>query len=870
MALSPMMVEYRRCKEENPDCLLFYRVGDFYELFFEDAKTGARELELTLTGKECGLPERAPMCGVPHHAVDVYIDRLVQKGYKVAICEQVEDPKEAKGLVKREVVRIVTPGTNTSESSLSADRNRYIVCVIRMEKDYGIASADLSTGEFAATQVEGTDAMMNELIRLFPSEILCNEAVLLEGFPAKEMRAKYGIMTQTLDDWYFKEDASAQVICSHFGVQSLAGLGLINGTTLTLSAGALLRYLVETQKSSLSQITSIRPYSTSSFMLLDAATMRNLELTETMKERRKTGSLFGVLDRTRTAMGARYLRRAIECPLIDRDAIEERLDAVEALTQNLITLAELREYLSAVYDLERLGGRVASGNANARDLIALKTSAAVLPAIAQQIAGLPGSAFEKMSADLDPLTDIRDLIEEAIVDDPPLSVREGGIIKEGYCAEADEYRNARRDGTSWLTQLEEEEKKKTGIPLLRVKYSRVFGYCIEVTNSFKDKVPDRYTRRQTLTGAERFITPELKELEDKILGAQDKLYTLEYSLFTQVREQIAGQMERLKETAECVARIDMFCSLADAAMRYGYTRPEITTDSGIEIRDGRHPVVERMMEDGQFIPNDMTLDAAKDRIAVITGPNMAGKSTYMRQNALLVLMAQIGSFIPAAKARIGIVDRIFTRVGASDDLSQGQSTFMVEMSEVANILRNATPRSLLILDEIGRGTSTFDGLSIAWAVIEYIADPKILGAKTLFATHYHELTELEGKIEGVRNFCIAVKERGDKIVFLRKIVRGGADKSYGIQVALLAGVPRAVLDRAKELSAQLSKSDITETIRDAAEKDKAPQPQQLSFFDAFAHEDILEELDSLSLDAMTPLEAMNALSRLQTKYREKK
>ncbi len=873
-----MMQEYLRCKEEYKDCILLYRVGDFYEMFFDDAVTASKELELTLTGKDCGLKERAPMAGVPFHAVDVYIDRLVKKGYKAAICEQVEDPKLAKGLVKREVIRVVTPGTNLSPESLEEDRNKYLMCVVRIGERYGIAASDISTGAFYVTEVERSRTMLDEVQRYLPAELLCNDALLLGGFPAEELKDRQGIITQRLENWYFSEENTGTALREHFHVSHIDGLGIRSGSLSALAAGALMRYLKDTQKNDLPQITGLTLYTTGNFMMLDTAAVRNLELVETLREKRKTGSLFGALDRTKTAMGARMLRSWIERPLIDKEAIEERLGAVEALLSEEISCAELREYLNPVYDLERLSGRVAYRTANPRDLIALKSSLEMLPHIAHLIGTLGGDRMKTLADAFDPLEDICSWIEEAVVPDPPLAMKEGGIIKDGYHPEVDSYRRAKTEGTAWLAELEARERTATGIHTLRVKYNRVFGYCIEVTNSFKNLVPDRYTRKQTRTGAERYTTPELKELEDKILGAQDKLYTLEYELFSALRDRIADEIGRIQKTAAYIAEIDVLASFAESARRWHYVRPKLNEAGKIQIKDGRHPVVERMTAQDGFIPNDTVLNNEKRRISIITGPNMAGKSTYMRQTALIVLMAQIGSFVPAKEADIGIVDRIFTRVGASDDLASGQSTFMVEMTEVANILRNATRKSLLILDEIGRGTSTFDGLSIAWAVIEYIADPAIIGAKTLFATHYHELTELEGKIPGVNNYCIAVKERGDDIVFLRKIVKGGADKSYGIQAARLAGVPEAVLARAREIVEQLSDADITEAVKTMTGKRGGRKKaihyddvdlQQMTLFDAATDEDVLREIDELDISNLTPVEALNVLYKLQNKRKNR-
>ena len=872
MALSPMMREYLKMKESYADCVLMYRVGDFYEMFFEDAKTVSAAIDLTLTGKDCGLEERAPMCGVPFHALDTYVGRLIEKGFKVAICDQVEDPRFAKGLVKREVTRVVTPGTNLDMASLDEGRHNYICGIVTIEGRSGIASADITTGDFFVTEIDRTDKLTDEIHRFAPSEIICNGAFMLSGVDIADLRERFGVMVSALSDSYFSDESTRSLMLDHFGVLSLNGLGLEGFDVGVCAAGGLLAYLLETQKNDLKHMNTITPYRSDHFMVIDTATMRNLELTETLREKQKRGSLLWVLDRTKTAMGARLLRSWIEQPLIDDKAVSERLDAVEALFKDEITREELREYLGPVYDLERLVTRISYQTANPRDMIALKASLEMLPAVRDIIRNLPASRFKTLTEELDDLQDICQLLEESIMPDPPMAMKEGGIIKDGYSAEVDEYRRAGTEGRQWLMDLESREREATGIHTLRVKFNRVFGYCIEVTNSFKDKVPDRYTRKQTLTGAERYTTPELKELEDKILGAQDRLYSLEYELYAGIRDRIGGEMARIKKTAGAVAETDVLASLAHVARRNRYIRPKVTTGGTISIKDGRHPVVERMIREDAFIPNDTVLDLDKKRFSIITGPNMAGKSTYMRQTALIVLMAQIGSFVPAKSAEIGLVDRIFTRVGASDDLGSGQSTFMVEMTEVANILRSATQRSLLILDEIGRGTSTFDGLSIAWAVVEYIANKKLIGARTLFATHYHELTELEGKISGVNNYCIAVREKGDGIIFLRKIVKGGADKSYGIEVARLAGVPEAVVTRAHELVGQLSDADITAAIETLTGPSKSKPVrydevdlQQMSLFATAPDEDVLEELKSLDITTLTPVDALNVLYKMQNR-----
>ena len=869
-----MMQEYKKVKEDYKDCVLMYRVGDFYEMFFEDAIRVSKMLEITLTGKECGLPERAPMCGVPYHAVDTYVSRLIQKGQKVAICDQVEDPKLAKGLVKREVTRVVTPGTNMDLSGSDETRNNFLMSIVCTEDRFGVAACDVSTGEFMLTEVDKTAKLTDEIYKLSPSEIICNEPLLMSGLDIEDLRGRLGIMVEAMDPRYFGDTICRKTLLDHFHVGSIEGLGIAEFTCGVNAAGALLSYLFETQKTDLTHISCIRPYHTEEFMVLDGSSMRNLELVETLREKEKRGSLFWVLDKTRTAMGARMLRTWIEQPLLDVNAIQARLDAIEALNKNEITCAEIREYLNPVYDLERLAARISYKSANPRDLVALKGSLQMLPHIKSQLTELDAERFRGFLDSFDTLSDLYELIDASVIDDPPLAMKEGGIIRDGYNEDVDEYRRARTEGKAWLAELEAQEREKTGIHTLKVKYNRVFGYVIEVSNSFKDMVPDTYTRKQTLVGGERYTMPRLKELEDKILGAEDKLNSLEYELYSDVRDEIGSNITRIQNAARIVAEIDVLASLSEVARKNHYVRPKITTDGAIDIKGGRHPVVERMIENEAFVPNDTVLDNRKKRISVITGPNMAGKSTYMRQTALIVLMAQIGSFVPAKSAKIGVVDRIFTRVGASDDLASGQSTFMVEMTEVANILRSATAKSLLILDEIGRGTSTFDGLSIAWAVIEYVADRKIIGAKTLFATHYHELTELEGKLDGVNNYCIAVKEKGDGIVFLRKIVKGGADKSYGIQVARLAGVPEAVLSRAQQLLGELSSADITAAIENIAGAPRVKSKSvhydevdlsQMSLFDTVSDADVIKEISEMDLQTMTPIDALNELYRLQNK-----
>ena len=812
-ALTPMMQQYMAIKEQYKDCILFYRLGDFYEMFYDDALTASRELEITLTGKNCGQEERAPMCGVPYHAVDVYLNKLVAKGYKVAICEQAEDPKQAKGIVKREVIRIVTPGTNLSQQALDEGRNNYLMCLVYDNNQFGLAITDISTGDFYTTEVATLKELYDEIHRFSPSEIICNDSFYMSGASLDDFKDRLHVSVSTLDTWYMDEAVSVQKIKEHFKVASLDGLGLTDFPSGTLAVGALLLYLYETQKNTLDNLTKITPYRSGGYMIIDSATNRNLELIETLREKQKKGSLLWVLDKTKTAMGARLMRNWIEQPLIEKKKITARQDAVEELYNDMITREEIREYLNAVYDLERLVTRISYRTANPRDLIAFKTSLGMIPPVKQLLSQAKSAELKEIDERMDCLEDIYDLIEKSIQDEPPIMIREGGMIKEGYNEDVDKFRLSRTEGKTWLAELEAREKEKTGIKNLRVRYNKVFGYYLEVTNSYKELVPEDWTRKQTLANAERYITPELKDLEDMILGAEDKLAALEYDLYCEVRDSIGEQVVRIQETAKAIAHLDVLASLACVAQSNDYVRPSINTKGVIDIQGGRHPVVEKMNNNQMFIDNDTYLDNKNHRISIITGPNMAGKSTYMRQSALIVLMAQIGSFVPAKSANIGIVDRIFTRVGASDDLASGQSTFMVEMTEVANILRNATSRSLLILDEIGRGTSTFDGLSIAWAVVEHISNPKLLGAKTLFATHYHELTELEGKLDSVNNYCIAVREQGDDIIFLRKIIRGGADKSYGIQVARLAGVPDSVIDRAKEISSWLEETDVTDKAK---------------------------------------------------------
>ena len=878
--LSPMMQHYLQVKNEYPDCIIFYRLGDFYEMFFEDAKVVSKELELTLTGRACGLEERAPMCGVPFHAADTYLNRLVQRGFKVAICEQVEDPSTAKGMVKREVVRIATPGTNIDMQALDETKNNYIMCIVYSVEKYGVSIADVTTGDFFVTEVDSERKLIDEINKFSPSEIICNEAFYMSGVDVTDMKERLRIAITSLDAWYFGDDLAKETLLSHFKIHTLEGLGLQDYDCGVLASGALLKYLYETQKNSLSNILAIHPYSIGKYMIIDSSSRRNLELVETLREKQKRGSLLWVLDKTKTAMGARLLRSYVEQPLIEKSEILKRQEFISVLNKHEITREEIREYLNPIYDLERLITRITYQTANPRDLIAFRNSLEMLPAIAMLLSDLSCDLVDEIREEFDDLRDLYTLLCDAIDEEPPISTRDGDIIKEGFNEEVDRLRAAKTEGKSWLAELEASEKEKTGIKNLRIKYNKVFGYYLEVTNSFKDMVPDYFIRKQTLTNAERFITPELKELEDTILGSEDRLTSLEYELFKAVRDHLAENVARIQRTAKAIAKIDVFASLALVASRNNYCKPKINESGILDIKNGRHPVVEKMITNDMFIDNDTYLNNSNNRIAIITGPNMAGKSTYMRQTALIVLMAQIGSFVPASSANIGIVDRIFTRVGASDDLASGQSTFMVEMNEVANILRNATSNSLLILDEIGRGTSTFDGLSIAWAVVEHISNTKLIGAKTLFATHYHELTELEGKLSGVNNYCIAVKEKGDDIVFLRKIIKGGADKSYGIQVAKLAGLPDTVIERAKEIVNELVNNDITDIVRNLSVDTNAKKNNkkvhldevdltQMSLFDTISDDDIIDELRNVDIGNLTPLEALNKLYELQNKVKNR-
>ena len=884
--LSPMMQHYLKTKDEHPDSILFYRLGDFYEMFFEDAVQVSKELELTLTGKDCGLEERAPMCGIPYHAAEVYIGKLIEKGFKVAICEQVQDPKLAKGLVERKVIRIITPGTNIGDNTLTEDRNNFIMCFSEMSRPankggnvFGIAVSDISTGEFLCTSVDSINKVFDEIIKYEPTEILYNDKTdwvnnneIMSTY--KELIAKLSITETFLGSEKYNLENAVKTIEKQFVVNGIEGLGLKDIPETTMSIGALLNYLFDTQMSSMNQINNLKLYYANEYMILDSSTKRNLELTETMRDGAKRGSLLWVLDKTKTAMGARMLRSFIETPLMNKNQIEMRLDAIESLNVNFIDRDEIREYLSSIYDMERLMTRISMKTANPRDLLSFKTSLEYLPAIKSQLKNFNGDILDHIYEDMDVLTDIYNLLDSAIDPDAPITIREGGIFKTGYNEAIDNYRDKKVNSKSILAALEEKERENTGIKNLRIKFNRVFGYFLEVTNSYKNLVPDYFIRKQTLTNAERFTTDELSRLSSEILSAEENLYGLEYDEFVKLRDTLSNEIVRVQKTAEYIALIDVLASLSYVAQSNKYVRPAITDDGVINISGGRHPVIEKIMSSDSFIPNDTFLDTQGNRIMIITGPNMAGKSTYMRQTALICLMAQIGSFVPADSASISMSDRIFTRVGASDDLASGQSTFMVEMSEVANILRNATNNSLIIMDEIGRGTSTFDGLAIAWSVVEYIADKDALGAKTLFATHYHELTDLEDKLSSVNNYSIAIKHDGNKLVFLRKIIRGGADRSYGIEVAELAGVPNVVTDRAKEIAVYLSEEDITGKAREievvTSHKEAKPTNSkdtagQMSLFASTEEMNITSELKNMDLDNMTPVKALLYLQELKNR-----
>ena len=864
MAISPMMQQYLQIHDQYPDCLLLFRLGDFYELFFDDAKTASRELELTLTGKDCGLEERAPMCGVPFHSVNTYIEKLISKGYKVAICEQMEDPATAKGLVKRDVIRVITAGTVTDPSMLEDKSNNFLASVYFDGKQAGVAYVDVSTGEFNVSE-PAADHLRTMLLRISPTEIISNDPVRL----IEKAGSEIGYVTEQKKEWYQHRNAASS-LAAHFHVGQLTSLGLDDHRKAVCAAGALMKYLQETQKNDLEHITSVRFVRDENGMILDSNTRRNLELTESLRGKGRQGTLLGLLDRTCTAMGGRLLRSWVEQPLIRLVLINSRLDAVDELVNRRVLGMTLAEELEGVYDMERLLSKVSYRSLNARDCLALCASLKRIPGIRALLSDATSSELCRIRDDLDPLEDLCALLDQSIHPDAPVTITDGGIIRDGYSRILDDYRNAQTGGKQWIVELEQREREATGIKNLRIQYNKVFGYYIEVTKSFLSQVPDRYIRKQTLTGAERYMTEELKEIEQKIIGAQEQSVRLELQLFNEIRDRIAAEIRRIQKTSSALKHLDVYQSLSRTASENGYVRPTMTEDGTIAITEGRHPVVEQSIGESGFIPNDTLLDLDDNRMMIITGPNMAGKSTYMRQVALICLMAQIGSFVPAREARLSVCDQIFTRVGASDDLASGQSTFMVEMSETAYILRNATRNSLIILDEIGRGTSTFDGLAIAWAVVEYICSKDRIGAKTLFATHYHELSELEGHLDGIKNYCISVKEHGEDVIFLRKIVRGGADKSFGVHVARLAGIPRPVIVRAHEIQARLEVSDINQnTIGQniLGEQSEQRMNEQLDLFD-YRKTEILEELQALDVMALTPMDAINKLFLLREKARK--
>ena len=867
---SPMMQRYLETKKEYEDCILFYRLGDFYEMFFDDAITASRELELTLTGKDCGQEERAPMCGIPHHAAEIYVSRLIAKGYKVAICEQLEDPKKTKGIVKRGVIRVVTPGTLVDSNMLEERKNNYIMSIFKTGIYFGISVCDISTGEFYSAEIKEQNnfpTLLDEIARYTPSELVVNSMMAnCEEEMAKIKERFENVYITKFNDKFFKTELNN--IDLRFNIIDNDGKKLENikeKTLIIASINALVEYIEETQKTSLDHINKITIYNLSKYMALDINARRNLELTEKMRDKSKKGTLLWVLDKTSTSMGGRLLRRWLNDPLIDVKEINKRLNAVKELKDDLMLRGEIIENLKKVYDIERLAGKMAYGNANARDMVTLKNSLMKLPEVKQILTNCKSELLKELYKNLDELQDIYQLIETSIVDDPPMTIKDGGIIKLGYDEEIDKLKTAQTEGKNWLIDLEAEEKEKTGIKNLKIGFNKVFGYFIEVTKSNLDQVPERYIRKQTLTNAERYITEELKNLENQILGAEEKVVNLEYDAFVQIRELIAKNVVRLQKTSEVVSSLDVISSFAQVAEDMNYCMPEVNSEGKIDIKGGRHPVIEKILGAGSFVENDTYLDKEENRLAIITGPNMAGKSTYMRQVALITLMAQVGSFVPATSAKIGVVDKIFTRVGASDDLSMGQSTFMVEMMEVANILNEATSNSLVILDEIGRGTSTYDGLSIAWAVAEYIADKEKCGAKTLFATHYHELTELENKLEGIKNYSIAVKEKGEDIIFLRKIVQGGTDESYGIHVARLAGVPKIVTKKANEILRSLERKNILKGKKEEKQDKKQVEGQ----FDLYNYKlaEIAHEIDKINLNELTPIDALNTLVRIKEKMK---
>ena len=864
---SPMMQRYLETKEEYKDCILFYRLGDFYEMFFEDAITASRELELTLTGKDCGQEERAPMCGIPHHAAEIYVSRLINKGYKVAICEQLEDPKTTKGIVKRGVIRVVTPGTLVESNMLEERKNNYIMSIYKTGIYFGISICDISTGEFYSAEIKDNNnfpILLDEIARYTPSELVINSMMANCLDEMNKIKERFeNVYITKFNDKFFSEELNNINLRFNVVDNNERKIENLAEKKLALSSiNALVQYIEDTQKTSLDHINKITIYNLSKYMALDINARRNLEITEKMRDKSKKGTLLWVLDKTSTSMGGRLLRRWLNDPLVDVNEINRRLNAVKELKDDIILRGEVIENLKKVYDIERLAGKMAYGNANARDMVTLKNSLFKLPEVKQILKNCKSDLLKGLYEKLDELQDIYQLIEKSIVEDPPMTIKDGGIIKLGYDEEIDKLKTAQTEGKTWLVQLEAEEKEKTGIKNLKIGFNKVFGYFIEVTKSYLDQVPDRFIRKQTLTNAERYITEDLKNLENQILGAEEKVVNLEYNAFVEIREEISKNVTRLQTTSEVISSLDVLTSFAQVAEDFNYCMPEVDSSGTIDIKNGRHPVIEKILGEGVFVENDTFLDKGDNRLSIITGPNMAGKSTYMRQVALITLIAQCGSFVPAESANIGVVDKIFTRVGASDDLSMGQSTFMVEMMEVATILKEATPNSLVILDEIGRGTSTYDGLSIAWAVAEYIADKQKCGAKTLFATHYHELTELENKIEGIKNYSIAVKEKGEDIIFLRKIVRGGTDESYGIHVARLAGVPKVVTQKANEILRSLEKKNILT----GKKQDKKQVEGQFDMYN-YKLAEIAHEIDKVNLNELTPIDALNTLVRIKEKMK---
>ena len=865
---SPMMQKYLETKEKYKDCILFYRLGDFYEMFFDDAITVSRELEITLTGKDCGQAERAPMAGVPHHAADNYAAKLIAKGYKVAICEQLSDPKTTKGIVERGVVRVLTPGTIVESNMLEERKNNYIMSIYKSGIFFGISVCDISTGEFYSSEIKENnnfEMLLDEIARFAPAEIISNSFMYDCTEEIKKVKERLDIYITRFSDEYFKNDIQDLKEKYAFTKMNQEPIENVEEKTLAIaSINALVEYLNQTQMTSLEHINTIRIYNTSKYMSLDINTRRNLEITEKLRDKTKKGTLLWVLDKTATSMGGRMLRRWLNDPLKDLTEINKRLNAVKELKDDMILRGDIIENLKKVYDIERLAGKMAYGNSNARDMISLKSSLAKMPEVKKALSDCKSTYLKEIYENLDELQDIHELIERSIVNDPPITIKDGGIIKLGFDEEIDKLKTATTEGKNWLVNLEQEEKEKTGIKTLKIGFNKVFGYYIEVTKSFISQVPERYVRKQTLTNGERYITEELKKLEEQILGAEEKVINLEYNAFVQIREEIARNIKRLQKTAEAVSTLDVLASFAQVAEDMDYCMPKVDNSGYIDIKDGRHPVIEKMLPAGSFVGNDTYLNKETDRLSIITGPNMAGKSTYMRQVALIALMAQVGSFVPASEAHIGIVDKIFTRVGASDDLSMGQSTFMVEMMEVAQILKESTENSLVILDEIGRGTSTYDGLSIAWAVAEFIADKEKCGAKTLFATHYHELVNLEDKLEGVKNYHIAVKEKGEDVIFLRKILRGGTDESYGIHVARLAGVPKTVTNRANEILKTLERKDLILNKKQEENKSKKVVEGQFDMFN-YKLAEIAHEIDKINLNELTPIDALNTLVRIKEK-----